>query len=69
MFCNNDEGVNKGFCEPCEEFENASSCESSGLPSLGVDECILQCFSELPPMGANDGTEKVWVDTLLGPWA
>ena len=45
MFCNNDSGRPKfGFCEPCGDFNNASSCENAGLPTLGADACKAQCF-------------------------
>ena len=39
MFCNNDIGPNNGFCENCGDFMDPSSCDNSGLPALGANEC------------------------------
>ena len=49
-FCNYDRG-NSGVCEPCNDCggPDPDQCNSCGLPSAGVNDCINACASDGPP--------------------
>ena len=44
FFCNHDNGPGSGSCEPCSDFDSATSCYNDGLPVLGVSDCLNWCF-------------------------
>ena len=46
MFCNSDNGPNRGSCEACD---SSQSCDNMGLPDLGVQECKAQCNGVVAP--------------------